>query len=71
LSYRTLFSQEMIKNGVLMPYIAISYSHQSEELEKTLLAANSALRVYNKAIEEGVENYLQSAVIKPVFRKYN
>jgi glutamate-1-semialdehyde 2,1-aminomutase len=71
LTYRTLFSQEMIKNGVLMPYIAISYSHQSEELEKTLLAANSALKVYHKAIEEGVENYLQSAVIKPVFRKYN
>jgi glutamate-1-semialdehyde 2,1-aminomutase len=71
LSYRTLFSQEMIKNGVLMPYIAISYSHQSKELEKTLLAANSALKVYKKAIEEGVENYLQSAVIKPVFRKYN
>ena len=24
---RTLFSQEMIRNGVLMPWLAISYAH--------------------------------------------
>ena len=35
---RTLFSQEMIKNGVLMPWIAISLAHGEAELEKTLEA---------------------------------
>lgn len=68
---RTLFSQEMVKNGVLMPWIAISYAHGEKELELTLKATRSALEVYKKAIEEGVNKYLVGEAIKPVFRKYN
>jgi len=68
---RTLFSQEMVKNGVLMPWIAISYAHGEKELELTLNATRSALEVYKKAIEEGVNKYLVGEAIKPVFRKYN
>lgn len=71
LAFRTLFSQEMIKNGVLMPYIAISYAHQQTQLEATLHAARQALAVYKNALENGVDNYLQSHIIKPVFRQYN
>ncbi len=71
LAFRTLFSQEMIKNGVLMPWIAISYAHTDKELVKTLNATRNALKVYKKALEEGVEKYLVGDVIKPVFRKYN
>jgi len=71
LEYRTLFSQEMIRNGVLMPWIAQSWSHKSGELDQTLSAARSALRIYGRAIEEGVGNYLDSPSIKPVFRKFN
>jgi len=71
LAFRTLFSQEMIKNGVLMPWIAISYSHQEEELEKTETALRNALKIYKKALEDGVEKYLEGHVIKPVFRRYN
>jgi glutamate-1-semialdehyde 2,1-aminomutase len=71
LAFRTLFSQEMIKNGVLMPWIAISYSHQEEELKKTETALRNALKIYKKALEEGVENYLKGHIIKPVFRRYN
>src|SRR2546423_331483 len=48
LALRTLFSQEMIKKGIMMPYIAISFAHQSEELKRTLEAIDSALRVYKK-----------------------
>ncbi len=69
--FRTLFSQEMIKNGVLMPYIAISNSHTSVELELTLDAAEKSLKTYKKALNEGYEKYLEGDVIKPVFRKYN
>ncbi len=68
---RTLFSQEMIKQGVLMPWIAISYAHGDRELEITLEATRKALAVYKKALEEGVEKYLVGPAIKPVFRKYN
>jgi glutamate-1-semialdehyde 2,1-aminomutase len=68
---RTLFSQEMIKNGVLMPWIALSYHHGVEELDKTEHALDAAFVVYRKALNEGVEKYLVGPAIKPVFRKYN
>ncbi len=71
LPLRTLFSQEMIKNGVLMPWIALSYAHGEEELVLTQKALEKSLAVFAKAVEEGVEKYLEGDVIKPVFRKYN
>lgn len=71
LELRTLFSQEMIKNGVLMPYIALSHSHGEVELELTLEAAKKALETYRQALDNGVEKYLAGRAIKPVFRKRN
>jgi glutamate-1-semialdehyde 2,1-aminomutase len=71
LPFRTLFSQEMIKNNVLMPWIAISFSHRDDELKLTLEAVEKSLRVYKKALEEGIDKYLEGDVIKPVFRKNN
>ncbi|SIR42295.1 glutamate-1-semialdehyde 2,1-aminomutase [Pontibacter lucknowensis] len=71
LAFRTLFSQEMIKQGVLMPYISLSYAHQQEELDITLHAVDKALEVYAQALSNGIDNYLSSPVIKPVFRQFN
>lgn len=71
MALRTLFSQEMIKNGVLMPWIAISYAHGEKELEFTLKAVRKSLEVYKKALSEGVDKYLVGDPIKPVFRKHN
>jgi glutamate-1-semialdehyde 2,1-aminomutase len=71
LPLRTLFSQEMIRNGVLMPWIALSYRHGDAELALTEQAIDAAFRVYRRALEEGTENYLQGPAIKPVFRKFN
>jgi len=71
LDFRTLFSQEMIKQGVLIPWISISYAHQKEEIEFTLNAVDKALAVYKKALNEGIDKYLVGKSIKPVFRKYN
>jgi glutamate-1-semialdehyde 2,1-aminomutase len=71
LPLRTLFSQEMIRNGVLMPWIAQSFSHGETELQQTLEAARKALAVYARALESGVERFLEGPVIKPVFRPYN
>lgn len=70
-SLRTLFSQEMIRNGVLMPWIALSYRHGDAELAVTEHAIKKAFSVYRKALEEGVDKYLEGPVIKPVFRKHN
>lgn len=71
LPLRTLFSQEMIRNGVLMPWIALSYRHGAEELAFTERAIDQTFAVYRKALDEGIDKYLQSPVIKPVFRKHN
>lgn len=71
LHFHTLFSQEMIKKGVLIPWIAFSQSHGNRELELTLNAAEEALRVYKNALETDVSNYLVGSPVKPVWRKYN
>ena len=69
--FRTLFLQEMCKNDVIMAWIALSFSHREEEMKITLDAIEKSLIVYKKALDEGVDEYLESYVIKPVFRKYN
>ena len=71
LSLRTLFAQEMIKNDVLIPWIAPSLMHGDAELAITMNAVENALKVYKKALGEGIENHLVGSVIRPVFRQYN
>jgi len=68
---RTLFSQEMIRNGVLMPWIALSYRHGANELAATERAVEAAFKTYRLALDEGVMKYLNGPAIKPVFRKHN
>ena len=68
---RTLFSQEMLRNGVLMPWIALCYRHGEVELAATERAIEQTFKTYRLALDEGVEKYLIGPVIKPVFRKYN
>lgn len=71
LALRTLFSQEMIRNSVLMPWIALSYRHGENEIAITEHALEQTFKIYRKALDEGVEKYLNGPVIKPVFRKNN
>jgi glutamate-1-semialdehyde 2,1-aminomutase len=68
---RTLFLQEMVRNGVLMNYISPCFSHGSEEIEQTIEAAQKSLIIYSRALEDGVEKFLEGPSIKPVFRPYN
>lgn len=71
MEFRTLFAQELIKHGVMMPYIALCQAHGAEELAITLEAVSQSLIVYKRALEDGIEKHLQGPSIKPVFRKYN
>lgn len=71
LAFRTLWSQEMIKGGVLMPWVALSLAHSDAELELTFAAARNALKVYAAALNDGIERHLVGPAVKPVFRKYN
>lgn len=72
LALKTFFMQEMIKEGVLMPWISISYSHSHKELEKTLNAIDRVFEKYKLAlVEDDVERRVVGEIVKPVFRKYN
>lgn len=68
---RTLFMQEMIKEGVLFQGIFVPcYTHNSSEVDVFVSAFSKACDVYLKAIDEGYEKYLIGEPAKPVFRKY-
>ncbi len=72
LSLRTLYLQEMIKEGVLIPYIAIAETHSQQDVEMTLKASRKALGVLKRAVEQGnTDGLLVGKAVKPVFRKYN
>jgi glutamate-1-semialdehyde 2,1-aminomutase len=71
LPMRTLFAQEMLSHGVMMPWISVSLAHGEAELQRTLEAVDKALDVYAEALENGFAQYLQGEPIKPVFRRFN
>lgn len=69
---KTLFFQEMIKHGVLFRGVFnISVSHTQEDLDRTFVALEEAMKVYKLAVEEGYQKYLVGEPVKPVFRKFN
>jgi glutamate-1-semialdehyde 2,1-aminomutase len=69
-SFRTLFLQETIRRGLLMPSLVLNYSHSTEDVEKTIEAVTGALGVYRRALDEGVDKYLLGRSVKPVFRRH-
>lgn len=69
--FRTLFMQESIKQGLLIPSFIVSYAHTEDDIKFTLQGIRKALAVYKKALEEGVDKYLEGPSVKPVFRKYS
>ena len=71
MEYRTVFCQEMLEGGILMPYIAIAYEHTEADIEKTLEVARKAMRTLKDALNGKAEDYIHGNIIKPVFRKYN
>lgn len=68
--FRTLFMQETIKRGLILPSLVVSYSHKNQDIDITIDAINEALKVYRKALEYGIDKYLIGRPVKPVFRKY-
>jgi glutamate-1-semialdehyde 2,1-aminomutase len=66
--FRTLFLQETIKRGLIMPSLIVSYSHTDEDIDRTVEGIGAALAVYRQALEHGVERFLVGRSVKPVFR---
>jgi len=69
--FRTLFMQETMKRGLIMPSTIISYSHSDADVAETVEKIHEALVVYKKAIAEGIDKYLEGRSVQPVWRKYN
>jgi glutamate-1-semialdehyde 2,1-aminomutase len=69
--FRTLFLQELIRRGLIAPSFVVSYSHRDKDIERTAEAAHEALAIYRKALDEGVEKYLEGRPVKPVNRRFN
>jgi glutamate-1-semialdehyde 2,1-aminomutase len=70
-SFRTLFLQEIMKRGVLAPSFVVGYSHTDADIDQTISVVADALKVYRRALEDGVERYLVGRPVKPVFRKFS
>ncbi|MEM9727836.1 MAG: glutamate-1-semialdehyde 2,1-aminomutase [Myxococcota bacterium] len=70
-AYRSLFLQETIARGVLMPSLVVSYSHTRDDVDRTVEAVRGALDVYKKALDDGPERFLVGRPSKVVYRRYN
>jgi glutamate-1-semialdehyde 2,1-aminomutase len=70
-AFRTLFLQETIKRGILATSFVVSYSHDDADIDRTIEAVHEALKIYRRALEEGIEKYLVGRPVKPVFRQFN
>ncbi|TGS82668.1 glutamate-1-semialdehyde 2,1-aminomutase [Mesorhizobium sp. M3A.F.Ca.ET.174.01.1.1] len=70
-AYRSLFLQETIRRGVLMPSLVVSYTHDNAAVMKTIEAVDGALAVYAQALESGASRFLVGRPSQVVFRRYN
>ena len=69
--YRALFMQELIRGGILAPSLVVSYSHSDNDIDQTIEAIDQAAEIYARALETGVDAYLNGPAVKPVFRSFN
>ena len=60
-----------MKRGVIAPSLIVSYSHDDEAVDRTVEAFHGAFGVYRRALDEGIDGYLESRPVQPVWRTYN
>ena len=70
-AFRTLFLQETMRRGLLMPSLVVSYSHSDQDIQRTIEGMAGALGVYRRALDDGIDRYLEGRPVKPVFREFN
>ena len=49
----------------------ISYSHKEKDIMFFIEAFDSALTIYEKALDQGFDKFLEGEIIKPFFCKFN
>jgi glutamate-1-semialdehyde 2,1-aminomutase len=70
-AFRTLALQETVKRGVLMPSLVVSFAHSDDDIDRTIEAVGEALAVYRRALDGGIERFLEGRPVQPVFRPRN
>ena len=70
-AFRTLFLQETIRRGVLMPSLVVSYTHSDTDIARTVDAIDGALGIYVRALNDGVDSYLTGRPSQVVYRRFN
>lgn len=70
-AFRTLLLQETIRRGVLAPSLVVSYTHEADDIARTVDAFDGALGVYAQALERGVHGFLVGRPSAVVFRRFN
>jgi glutamate-1-semialdehyde 2,1-aminomutase len=69
--FRTLFLRETLRRGLIMPSMVVSYSHSDAVVDATIERVGEALRVYKRALEDGIEHHLHGRPVQPVMRRMN
>ncbi|MEZ2130684.1 MULTISPECIES: glutamate-1-semialdehyde 2,1-aminomutase [unclassified Sinorhizobium] len=70
-AFRSLFLQETLRRGLLAPSLVVSYTHEDEDINRTVDAIDGALSVYRRALENGIEHFLVGRPSAVVFRAFN
>jgi glutamate-1-semialdehyde 2,1-aminomutase len=70
---QTAFQEEVIANGVLIPWISITWAHGEREIELTMDALQQAMQKVRRLLDSGedVSTGYEGDAVKPVFRKFN
>jgi glutamate-1-semialdehyde 2,1-aminomutase len=69
---QTIFHEELISWGVLIPWISVTSAHGDVELEQTFAAIEKGMRQVKRALADGpIDNWLGCPPAKPVFRPFN
>lgn len=69
--FRTLLLQELARRGVLATSLVVGYSHSDADIDRTIEVFAEALRIYRRALEEGVEKHLEGRSVKPAIRAFS
>lgn len=69
---RTLFLQETISRGLLMPYVVPSFGHKPNDIKFAIECIRDALIIMKDAANSsGMQSAIIGDIVKPVFRKFN
>lgn len=66
--FRTLLMQELLRRGVLATSLVVNYSHSEADIDTTIDAFAGAFDIYRRALDEGIDKYLEGRAVQPAIR---